>query len=181
MRRLFFALWPDEAVRDELAALVSQLPLRGRRVPRSNWHMTLLFLGACDEMALAAARDAAARVIFPPFEVTLDRLGHFSRVGATWVGPESTPDALQRLVSDLRSQLSTVGVLPGTASPFRAHVTLARKAAPPPEGAHCPPIRWPVRRFALMESVGGPNGVAYDVLAAWAAQDAVRFSGSESV
>lgn len=170
-RRLFFALWPGADVRAQLVEHLGGLRLRARWVPRSNLHLTLVFLGSCDARVLARAKAAAERVDFPPFELTLDRLGYFWRPRVLWAGPVNTPPELVALAADLRDALDAEGVMPADATrAFRAHVTVARKAAPPPAGAALPAIRWPVRRFALMESLGGPNGVAYDVLAAWAAR-----------
>ena len=46
-QRLFFALWPDPAVRAALAGVTARLPLpRGRLTPPQNLHVTLVFLGA---------------------------------------------------------------------------------------------------------------------------------------
>ena len=45
-RRLFFALWPDEATRERMAALLKALRgARGRAVKAEKLHVTLAFIG----------------------------------------------------------------------------------------------------------------------------------------
>lgn len=170
-RRLFFALWPPEAVRARLRERMQALDIRGRPVSVSNLHLTLVFLGACADEARLAAGAAAGRVTFAPFRLTLDRLGYFPRARVLWLGPDRTPCPLQALVTALRAELAAAGVLEGRderqTRDFRAHVTLARKAAPPAGLGLVEPIEWPVCAFKLMESVSTPSGVSYRVLAGW--------------
>jgi len=170
-RRLFFALWPSEAVRARLHQRMQALGIRGRAVSVSNLHLTLVFLGACADETRAAAIAAAARVTFAPFRLTLDRLGYFARARVLWLGPDRTPCPLQALVTALRGELAAAGVIEEgqdkQTKAFRAHVTLARKAAPPAELGLVEPVEWPVCAFELMESVPSPRGVSYRVLAGW--------------
>jgi len=52
-RRLFFALWPDEATREQLAH-ITRKAVRGsggRPIPVENLHSTLVFLGSVPEIA----------------------------------------------------------------------------------------------------------------------------------
>jgi 2'-5' RNA ligase len=50
--------------------------------------------------------------------------------------------------------------------PFRAHITLARKAQQRPD-FDFEPIRLKAYDFALVQSVSTENGVRYHVLASW--------------
>ena len=44
--RLFFALRPEQKVRDQIAEFLNSFPAAGGRVvPSYNWHMTLHFIG----------------------------------------------------------------------------------------------------------------------------------------
>ncbi len=66
-QRLFLALWPDDSVRDQLAAHASQWtwpPVCVRYAP-VNWHVTLNFIGnvSADQAADIAA---SANVPFQP-------------------------------------------------------------------------------------------------------------------
>ena len=62
--RLFFALWPDSAVRAVLQASCQAVTVScgGRPVPPRNYHLTLAFLGQVDSADLAGIRAAAAQV-----------------------------------------------------------------------------------------------------------------------
>lgn len=167
-RRLFFALWPDEAARACIAKRVQALRLRARLVPMANLHLTLAFLGECSATDEARAEAAAAQVRFEPFVLTLDRLGYFARARVLWIGPDRVPAALGELAGALRARLAAAGLLDDAAErAFRAHVTLARKALPPAELGRVAPIEWSVGAFTLMQSVRGARGVAYRALARW--------------
>jgi len=64
-RRLFFALWPEEPMREALAAAVGGAiaAMHGcRPVPLANLHVTLAFLGAVPEAALGALTELAGEV-----------------------------------------------------------------------------------------------------------------------
>ena len=54
--RLFFALWPTDAVRAELAAAAPSYSCLGRAIAARNLHITLVFLGS-----VAQARRMVAR------------------------------------------------------------------------------------------------------------------------
>src|SRR5579883_616458 len=60
-RRLFFALWPDEAMREAMVQAIRE-PVRasgGRPVHAGNLHVTLAFLGAVPERRLTELAEAA--------------------------------------------------------------------------------------------------------------------------
>lgn len=64
-RRLFFALWPDAAMREELAAVARDAvrSARGARpVALESLHVTLAFLGAVPEASVCAVREIARQV-----------------------------------------------------------------------------------------------------------------------
>jgi len=58
-RRLFLALWPEEAERRQLADLAANVAGR-RRVRDDHLHLTLVFLGATDAARLAEYEAALA-------------------------------------------------------------------------------------------------------------------------
>ncbi len=166
-RRLFFALWPDGAVREALAGLLEgEPPCTGRRVPDGNLHMTLAFVGHVTAEQHACMEAAAAAGEAAPFTVTLDRLGYWPRPRIVWAGARVTPPALIDLVARLNRGLSGCGHQPEQ-RPYQAHVTLARKGRAPPRCGTIPPITWPVNSFCLIESASAEHGSIYRVLAAW--------------
>jgi 2'-5' RNA ligase len=165
--RWFFALWPDDAVRDALVSrLPGLLPVGARAIHPSDFHLTLAFLGPLVPDVLGCAERVADRIQAPGFDLELDRVGHFARARVLWCAPASPPEPLQALVSELREQLSTCGVA-ADPRPYRPHITLARKSAAPPASEWSTPIRWLVRDLVLAAGYGGP-GPRYRVRRRWA-------------
>lgn len=167
-RRLFFALWPDEPLRD---ALVEETrgwvtASGGRPMRRESLHLTLAFLGNVDEGTARCVANAAAGVRGDPFELPFDRYGYFARPRAFWCGARVTPGALQRLVADLNTALRPCGIEPER-RPYKAHLTLARKADAPKGEWLMQPLSWSVDEFVLVESLPAPEGVRYEVIGRW--------------
>jgi 2'-5' RNA ligase len=80
MMRLFIAINFNVHTRDGLLALRDELRIKSRRgnfnLPE-NLHLTLAFLGECDQKQLAAAKSAMDAVGFNPLEVTIECIGNF--------------------------------------------------------------------------------------------------------
>jgi RNA 2',3'-cyclic 3'-phosphodiesterase len=170
-QRLFFALWPPTELVRPLAALVHRhAPPQVRRVPASNLHVTLAFVGAVIADTRACLEQAAASVRGEAFELLLERIGTWPGPGILWLAPDTCPPALQRLAMDLQQALQPCGYVPEQ-RPYQPHVTLARKLKGVVPGATISPLRWPVRDFVLAESVTGPAGPRYQVLARWPLAD----------
>jgi RNA 2',3'-cyclic 3'-phosphodiesterase len=164
--RLFFALWPGERVRAELASAAGKLAslAEGTPVPAEKIHLTLAFLGEVDSARVAAVRDAAGAARGSRFELVLDEVGSFRSAGVAWAGPSRVPAALARLQSSLGAALRARG-FPVDERPFAAHVTLARGIARTVARAPMPVIRWRSREFALVRSQTGSG--RYSVMEAW--------------
>ncbi|MGB0714028.1 MAG: RNA 2',3'-cyclic phosphodiesterase [Gammaproteobacteria bacterium] len=171
-RRIFVALWPDDAVRARLAGVGAEWFAQGaphsvapRLVPAGNLHLTLAFIGACSESCLHDVAGAADRCARQHQEVTLtlDHGAWFRRPRVGWLGPRKWPRALDCMVADLRSDLDQRGVA-HSAGPFRPHVTLARKVSHRPPQAGSAPITWVARDIGVVESVSTPEGVRYQLL-----------------
>lgn len=166
-RRTFLALWPDPAVRGQLAAAsaAARRQASGRPVPPDNLHLTLAFLGNVSPEALECVRAAAGGVRAPPFELALDRVGWWRRPGILWLAPATWPPAIEGLVRDLWRAVVPCG-LEAETRPFKPHVTLARRCARARPGP-LDPIHWPVSDFALIESLSGQSGARYQVIERW--------------
>lgn len=153
--RLFFALWPDAAVRaciDAAAqALARDHALRGRRVRAERSHLTLHFLGAVPDSALDAALDAGNAVDAARFELVLDRAGGFSRARVAWLGCADVPSRLIDLHAQLRDALAVRG-LPVESRAYAPHVTVQRDVRGAVTEAAIEPIAWPVNEFVLIDS-----------------------------
>ena len=167
MPRLFFALWPDAAVREALGALRAGLPAdAGRPAPARDLHVTLVFLGEIADTSLGAVVAPASRIRVPPFELVLNEVGFFRRARALYLAPREIPPPLSALVAKLREALSGAGFRP-EARPYRPHLTLCRKAGGLPPGFRPPPLRWRVRDFSLVESASAPRAARYALRATW--------------
>ncbi|MGH8396734.1 MAG: RNA 2',3'-cyclic phosphodiesterase [Gammaproteobacteria bacterium] len=166
--RLFFAFWPDEAVRHAIYKETRHAVRAsgGRPVPLENFHVTLAFLGSVDAAAVVAVREAAAEIRSEPFKLCLDRLGFWKEPRVVWLGADKIPDSGSRLALSLLAALKARGLKPDP-KPFKPHVTLARKISKPGELGTIDPIHWSVRDFVLVRSVTHPEGSEYQPLAAW--------------
>lgn len=168
MVRLFFALWPDDAVRAALASWATALQgvCGGRATRTGNLHMTVAFLGdvaaaRCDELKRAAGTVTPRR-----FELVIDQAGYWKHNRIAWAGASGDPPALTEMVAELREALTEAGFR-FDAKPFVAHVTLLRKAHPPGELPVLQPITWRGSGFALVRSVPGAGGTDYVVEGDW--------------
>ena len=102
--RLFFALWPDAALRERIATtvvgLVRDNAPGGRRLNPDRYHLTLQFLGdfkPLRQCVLDAAIVAAGSVRLPPFDLELDLAGSFPKAGVCWLGASTAPETIQQL------------------------------------------------------------------------------------
>ncbi len=153
-RRLFFALWPDEAARAALAAL--QAPVAGRLTPPDKLHLTLAFLGQVAADAVPALLDIRDRLDVPPLRLAIDCYGHFARPRIAWAGMTQVPPELVALHEELMRRLEASGFSAATHGAFKPHVTLAREARLAPPEAPATPVAWTVDRAVLVESL--PSG-----------------------
>jgi 2'-5' RNA ligase len=167
--RLFYALWPDEALRQRLLSrlppLTAGIDVRPQRP--DQWHVTLEFLGQVprERQPLLAAVAAAASVV-APFAVRFDRLEFWRRPGVLCLASTYVPPPLLQLVAALRDGLAAGGFAT-EARGFRPHVTLARKVRRAPDAVLADPVDWPAAGFALVRSVTDPAGSRYEPLARW--------------
>ena len=167
-QRLFFALWPDDAVRAALAALVARLAdeCGGRAMAAANLHVTLAFLGNVPEARVPEFESLADALSGEAFELTLDTLGYWRHNRIVWAGARAAPAVLQTLAGDMKRRLQTAG-WPVDERPYAAHVTLLRKArrGPATHAAGMPP--WQVGDFVLVRSEQGESGVRYTPVRRW--------------
>jgi len=168
-RRLFFALWPDDATRAAIAerSAAHVRAAGGRAIPPEKLHVTLAFLGSVAESRLPDVRDAAGRVRAAPFEMALLRVTYWRHPRLLCLQPAGVPEALAALVGALREPLRACGFEPDP-RPYRAHVTLAREARPP-RGLddEIEPVSWTIRELSLVESLTLSSGAQYERLQTW--------------
>ncbi|BBO20825.1 MAG: hypothetical protein AMXMBFR31_30470 [Candidatus Desulfobacillus denitrificans] len=169
-RRIFFALWPDEAVARQFdeAGRCAHETLGGRRMRRETLHLTLAFVGSIATARLQALCDIAAAVRLPAFALHFGRLECLRRKKIAWAAAD-VPPGLHDLVRSLAAGMKAAGFRTEE-RPFAAHVTLLRharceKARDLPAGDLR--IEWPVRDFVLVESDLQPEGANYRILGRW--------------
>jgi 2'-5' RNA ligase len=172
-RRVFFALWPDEALRVALAHATHKAvhACGGRPVPTHNLHATLLFLGSvvesriADLVVIAAIAASNGRIDRgSTAELVFDRIECWrksSLLVATTSQSSGAGHALAgALVDTLWRETTRIGLAPDL-KPFRAHITLARKVGRPARSLAMRPVTWNLTELALVESRTEPEGAVY--------------------
>lgn len=167
-RRMFVALWPDDAVRSEMQAAFAPVAAAagGRPVPDSNLHLTLEFLGSVDEQRREDLVTAIAAVPVPAFSVELDRIEYWPMMSALVATPRTPPAELVTLQAALRAALAARDFRVDV-RPFRPHVTLAHAVAGRPATNGVAQVGWHVNAIALVESFKFADGSRYRPLARW--------------
>jgi 2'-5' RNA ligase len=164
-RRVFFALWPDAAVRAQVVRATRDAVRvsGGRPIAKERLHVTVAFLGPLTEPGLAIARGVPP-IEIGEFDFVLDELGVFANGGVLWLGARTVPAALAELERRLWAELERIGFIREQRA-YHPHVTLARRARPVP--AQVAPIAWRVTELALVESLPAGRNVHYEVLETW--------------
>lgn len=127
VQRLFVALALPAIVRHELAG--ARAPLAGVRwTPPENLHLTLRFIGDCDEARREAMSAALGRVRVEPFILPVGGLGVFpsrGRAKVVWVGLGNAHTRLFQLRKQVDEALLSVDLTLDVHS-FQPHITLGR-------------------------------------------------------
>ena len=166
-QKLFFALWPDQSVREELLRIGQELPTHGGRASHpADLHLTLVFLGPVTAEQYPCVVQAAGAVRGMPFKLNVDRVGYWSRPRILWCAPAETPEPLRKLVADLQRKLLHCGFKPEK-RPYSPHVTLARKARPVEFQLLSESLSWSAREFVLVASEPAGKPPLYRVLERW--------------
>jgi len=165
--RLFFALWPNEDIRDSLAQINHKLARQclGKPMRPENLHITLAFPGNLPVTSLDYLLPMADAISFKPFKLKLDYLGIFPRAHIIWAGMKTEPVELLELAAELHTGILTCGFQLDS-QPFKPHLTLLRNAKRLPEQT-IKPLYWKVDDYCLISSMSKPDGVQYKVLHRW--------------
>ncbi len=171
MPRLFFALWPDEGIRNELfrVAQATQPGTGGRLMRRENLHQTLVFVGNVAEPELPALKAAAAPLDLPAFTLQFGHVRYWRHNRIVWAAPLVTPEPLGNLVKALEAVIAAAGIRYDQRD-YQPHVTLIRDARAPAESTPLD-FEWRVRDFTLIESAHDGRRVIYRVIARWPLAD----------
>lgn len=166
MKRLFFALWPDDESRQQIDQLNQQITLPdSRKLIPDNLHITLVFLGNVDDAIAAAVQRRAGDIIAPPISLQFDELDYWVKPKVVCLTCQRQPKAVYLLVNALTRMLVDYPIRVEQ-RPYRAHITLARKAKQRPQ-FNFNPVMINADSFALVESTSTDNGVRYQVIERW--------------
>ena len=172
---MFFALWPDDTVRQALDMLARDCILRtgGRAPDAANLHLTLAFIGEASASRVATLRKigSSAAASLSPFTLTLDRIGAFHKQDIAWVGSAQHNPPIHALADHLATKLSMAG-FELEHRPFHPHVTLARRARTRAldstrDGALAKAIVWNVSWLTLAASTHADGALRYVAVDAW--------------
>lgn len=166
--RVFFALWPDPAVRHALAQLATDARAEsdGRAIPADKMHLTLVFVGAVERARIDTLLRCAAELALRPFELELSTLGYWRHNRIVWAGAATCPPALRALVAAFSHKLEGIGIRFDD-RPYVPHVTLVRDARKAPQSISVPPLSWHCKELVLVESMAAARASRYDILARW--------------
>lgn len=166
-KRLFFALWPDEASRQQCGHLISALrtPRRGKAVAADNLHVTLVFLGNVDAQQQQRLCQLAAQLKPAPMALNFDRLTFWRQPRIVCLTSSVEDPATNRLARELADIAVACGIEIDR-RPYRPHVTLFRKLDQP-LNTDFASIHWQNKDFCLVESISAETGVRYEVLQRW--------------
>ena len=161
-KRIFFALWPDHRQRDRLRDFISPVAklVEGRAVERSEWHVTLAYIGDLDVRFIPELMQSAKGIEFEPFRLRLDRLEYWPRPKIAAVVPPRVPPDMEALVERLNGLVLASGTEPAQRV-YRPHITAVRAARPfePIKLAQSAEIEW--SGFELMESITEHGRTSY--------------------
>ncbi len=181
--RAFIALRLEAAVDEALAGLIERLRAPGdgiRWVPRSNFHLTLFFLGPSAPRERLAPIGEALGVIAAgtaPFEIAARGVGVFPDLGrprVIWAGLHG--EELVRLAARVAGAAERCG-FPAQARAYSPHLTIGRVRTPRSPGRLRPALAKEaetnfgvsrIERVVLYRSELGPESSAYRELAAFA-------------
>jgi 2'-5' RNA ligase len=180
--RLFVAVVPPANVLAELAMATEPLRLAApglRWAGTENWHLTLAFLGEVGEPALAGLSTRLERAArrHPPQRLALAGGGAFpaaARARVLWAGVEADRRALGRLAASVAAGARRAGAAPpDEGRKFRAHLTLARSAAPADLTSVVTGLRtfastaWTADSVQLVRSHLGNGAPRYEAVGSW--------------
>jgi len=128
--RLFIAINFPEAIKSAMAKVrdsIKDAALRGNFTFDENLHLTLVFLGECDERQANTVKSVMSETMFPEFTLMLDKAGYFKRDNGNtwWIGLKENK-SLSGLQADLTRRLQQKGFIMENRK-FIPHVTVGRE------------------------------------------------------
>ncbi|MGB3278480.1 MAG: RNA 2',3'-cyclic phosphodiesterase [Pseudorhodobacter sp.] len=172
--RVFVALALPPDVESQLVVQQFLMPIP-RKVERSQFHLTLGFMGEMRDAELEALHEALLRIKMPVFELSLAGFGIFGKAKPNSVWAAVVPS---QPLARLQAKVERAARLAGADMPARRfvpHITLGRFPPMLPEeaarlelavikGAGFRAGPWEVADMVLYQSTLLPEGPRYDAL-----------------
>ncbi len=166
MKRLFFALWPDDETRQLINKFNQSINSEGlKKVNPDNLHVTLIFLGNINAEPEVILRQSVEKISVQPFVLHFERLDFWQKPRILCLSTRSYDPQLSMLVDAIKKKVEQCGIKTED-RPYQPHITLARKACKLID-IGIPSIDWKAESFCLVESCSTSNGVQYQVLQRW--------------
>lgn len=165
---MFFALFPNRAVRERLAEAGGRLETEcgGRKIRPHAIHLTLVFVGDVAIGRIEGLKQAIQSIAVRSFDLTLDTVCFWKRNCIVSLQPSRIPVELLLLVDALETALSGAGFNFDRRG-YQPHVTLIRKAI----HAHCTgtfnPILFRAAEWLLVQSKVVDRQIRYIPLGRW--------------
>lgn len=132
--RLFIGITLPPKLKDKLAPYETTLK-SGKSVSKTNYHITLVYLGETSETKKDMVDRSLKTLIpsFSPFEVSVSTLNTFKK-GTTHIvyADVIKTDALDTIQTSVESLMTSLGFSCDTRA-YNPHITLARKVKEPPQ------------------------------------------------
>lgn len=169
MKRMFFALWPDQNTREQCCEVIAKISgTEMRPLAANNLHITLLFLGNINSQQEQAMIAAAGLVEMPELELTFDQISYWKKPAVLCL----TASRFDPKISTVSQQLAAIAkqnLINIDERPFQPHITLARKVKRA-ISLEFAAINWLAHDFCLVESCSLAKGVEYRVIEHWQAK-----------
>ena len=178
LRRAFVAIVPPAAVCDAVEVAVA--PLRRVAPPglswtrRAQWHLTLQYLGAVDDVDVLVDSLVGNLHGRAPLRLGLGGAGAFPSVGRAsvlWIGLDDGHDALAGIVGAVERATEPLGHEPD-ARTFHPHLTIARSSRARPLASVVAALgdgpvgpAWIGTEVVVLESDTRPTGAVYREIA----------------
>lgn len=167
--RVFFALWPENALQHALYKLSGDLKpvCMGLPARLEMIHLTLAFLGTLPVDRLESLYAAANQVHSPAFNLKIDQIGYWSHSRILWAGSHKSSEGLTNLISRLHAALNNAGLAFDTGKPFVPHISLMRKASCETSTQAPRHLNMQVQEFSLVQSEITKKGANFTVMRRW--------------
>jgi len=158
--RLFIAINFSNIIKHRLLAICDELYSAssfGRFSLAENLHLTLAFLGECDNKQMMDAKSAMDAIDFKSFDIMIDSIGRFKRGGGDiWWAGVAENKLLLELQRNLCSNLREHG-FELEKRRYSPHITLGREIITSAKPQKIEPFGETIIKFELMKSerVGG--------------------------